>query len=512
MTSAEPAPLGTAATRRDIEHAVWRILASADTVAEAMQRTLQAVCRLGAWRLGEAWWVDPREQVLRLVDQWHAESLSVKDFVAASDSIAFRAGIGLPGRVWANRNPAWLMDVLHDDNFPRAALAARAGLSAAFAFPVSVVDDVLGVLCFLDHQPRPPDDDLLQSMDIIGSQLGTMVHREQQRNALRASEARYRALFEQLEQAVILMQGGVAVDCNPATLRLFGLASRLELLGRSPADFSPPTQPDGQRSEVAAGHLLGRTLAGEALVFEWRFRRLDGTTLDAEVRMHSIRLGAEPLVQCIITDISLRKSFERQLVATLKEVRAVSLRDPLTGAYNRRHFDEALVIEVAGACRHGVPLAAVMIDLDHFKNVNDDYGHSAGDFVLQAVVRTLVCEIRTEDILARYGGEEFVVLLRSTSTDEAVTLAERLRRTVADLRVTVANETLQVTLSIGVASLDECSERTGEQLLRLADERLYAAKAGGRNQVMGPSGARERPLDRPRIGAGRRRADAGGGT
>ncbi len=161
-----------------------------------------------------------------------------------------------------------------------------------------------------------------------------------------------------------------------------------------------------------------------------------------------------------------------------------STRDALTLAYNRKYAGERLASEVAYAQRHGTPLSLLMFDLDHFKNVNDSAGHLAGDAVLRVVAAQVQRTIRTEDVLARYGGEEFVVLVRGIEHKSVFILADRIRVGVERLTIPWESRTLKVTVSIGVASLAECAPKaTVEALVALADERLYRAKAGGRNRV-----------------------------
>jgi diguanylate cyclase (GGDEF)-like protein len=161
--------------------------------------------------------------------------------------------------------------------------------------------------------------------------------------------------------------------------------------------------------------------------------------------------------------------------------------DGLTGVYNRKHLEERITTELSYAERHGTPLSIVIIDVDHFKKVNDTYGHLAGDAVLKAVSALLKSTVRPEDIVARYGGEEFVIVARGTDAPAAVVLANRLREAVAAETIDFEGKAINVTSSAGVASLACCEPpRDRAALLGTADRRLYAAKQGGRNRVVGP--------------------------
>ena len=190
-----------------------------------------------------------------------------------------------------------------------------------------------------------------------------------------------------------------------------------------------------------------------------------------------IRLGATTTLRFSLLD-------EAEETA-LRRVYEAAIRDSLTGVANRKHLEERLAAELAFAMRHGAPLSLLILDIDHFKRINDSFGHLAGDAVLRAVAGVLTRGIRTEDLLARYGGEEFVVLARGIGVAEAAAMGERLRSLVASSVVTFEGREIRVTSSGGVASLDCCGDRRDRAtLLGLADSRLYQAKQAGRNRIV----------------------------
>jgi diguanylate cyclase (GGDEF)-like protein len=165
-----------------------------------------------------------------------------------------------------------------------------------------------------------------------------------------------------------------------------------------------------------------------------------------------------------------------------------ALVDPLTGLHNRRHFEERLGSELAAAQRHARPVSLLLCDVDHFKNINDEHGHLAGDETLKMVSFVLRAAVRKEDVLARYGGEEFVVIARETGMEGAQSLGERIRSAIEksrcawrghDLGVTVS---IGVTVSVGLASF--VPGRTERELIESADRALYLAKQAGRNRVV----------------------------
>jgi len=159
--------------------------------------------------------------------------------------------------------------------------------------------------------------------------------------------------------------------------------------------------------------------------------------------------------------------------------------DPLTGLFNRRFLDQRLSEELASARRYGIPLSVLMIDIDHFKKINDSFGHQTGDEVLVSVANTLSAELRDSDVIVRFGGEEFLVIAPHTPVENAVGLAERLRAVTEaqDVRTLRGSDGVQFTISVGVATFNEAAD-TAEALVEAADGNLYRAKNGGRNQVV----------------------------
>lgn len=158
--------------------------------------------------------------------------------------------------------------------------------------------------------------------------------------------------------------------------------------------------------------------------------------------------------------------------------------DALTGVFNRRYLEERLAGEVSFAARHGTSLALLLIDVDHFKRINDLLGHNVGDATLRVIAASIQRILRPEDVLARYGGEEFVVLARSITPANAEILAERIRRHVEELELALADE-LPMSVSVGVAIVAPGHSRPdAPALLMAADEAMYEAKAQGRNRVV----------------------------
>jgi diguanylate cyclase (GGDEF)-like protein len=162
-----------------------------------------------------------------------------------------------------------------------------------------------------------------------------------------------------------------------------------------------------------------------------------------------------------------------------------SVLDALTGAYNREYFDTVLTAELEKSKKTATSLSLLLLDIDHFKRVNDTYGHAAGDAVLTELVQRIQLRLGPSDVACRFGGEEFAVILRGADLPAAARLAERLRQAVSKQKFVYAQTSMAVTLSIGCASDRCCGEaRSVEELTAIADRRLYAAKRAGRNRVV----------------------------
>jgi diguanylate cyclase (GGDEF)-like protein len=189
------------------------------------------------------------------------------------------------------------------------------------------------------------------------------------------------------------------------------------------------------------------------------------------------------LVTLMLEALAIFRPMVNRIVAFTQEIMRLAATDPLTGVANRRHFMERAGIEVERARRSGHALSLLMVDADHFKKVNDTYGHDVGDAVLKALAETLVTNVRPMDVVARLGGEEFAVLLPEASAAMAADSAERLRLAVGALRVPHGDVGVAFTVSIGAAAVAPGAHGV-EDALKAADSALYEAKQGGRNRVV----------------------------
>ncbi len=195
--------------------------------------------------------------------------------------------------------------------------------------------------------------------------------------------------------------------------------------------------------------------------------------VDVDALLHAVSRAEQRL-----NDRRRARAREHQV----NELQAQVVRDPLTGLFNRRYLQETLERELARIQRERSVLSVVLLDADHFKSINDRYGHSAGDLMLQTFARVLQCGSRKADVACRYGGEEFAVIMAGANAEEAKQRAEEWRQAIENLEVAYESTRLSMTFSAGIASYP-AHGASGPALLRAADDALYAAKAQGRNRI-----------------------------
>jgi len=209
----------------------------------------------------------------------------------------------------------------------------------------------------------------------------------------------------------------------------------------------------------------------------------NGTHIN-DVRITKKQLVDGDLIRCGVA-ICKFLSGDNIEAAYHDEIYRMSIIDGLTAVHNKRYFLEFLERELAGATRQQVPLSLAMVDIDHFKKINDTHGHLAGDAALKELCRRLKPRIRTTDLLARYGGEEFAVVMPATPLEGAIQFAETLRELVESMAFGYENISIPCTISLGVAQIDFANPGPPTELIRRADENLYEAKRTGRNRVVG---------------------------
>jgi diguanylate cyclase (GGDEF)-like protein/PAS domain S-box-containing protein len=313
---------------------------------------------------------------------------------------------------------------------------------------------------------------------------------------LRERERGYRLLAENVEDVV------TRIDTEGN--RLYISPSIEKLLGWTPSEII-------QRSAYSNVHPAHRDLLKRLIeelsqekpttTCEYLTRRRDGSYVWVEAQLNFIKNADERTGEIVgvIRDISKRKAAEEQLVVANEQLKALSETDTLTGVANRRRFDRAFMGEFERCQRSGSQLSLLFIDIDRFKSFNDTYGHAAGDDCIRRVAQALASDLkRPGDLVARYGGEEFAILLPETGPGNAETVAETVRKVVADLAIPHQGSAHgRVTISIGVAG-GKCNARSSTtSLMAAADGALYVAKEKGRNCVCAAAESPSLTLARP---------------
>lgn len=295
--------------------------------------------------------------------------------------------------------------------------------------------------------------------------------------ALRESELKFHGLVNQSLVGIVIVEDGKFSYANAKFNEICGYSAE-EVRGLGVLDIVS----ESDRALVAEN--IRKRLSGEVAQVDYVFRglRKNGAVIDVEVHSSTMELGGKLALISLLMDVTERTRAEREVQALQKMLREQSTHDALTGLYNRRYLEETLGRELLSAERHEHPVSVIMGDLDHFKLVNDRYGHLAGDEVLRVFGDLMKRHARGSDVYCRYGGEEFLLVLPQMATAIAVERAEQLRCAMAAAPVPYGASLIAVTVSFGVATFPR-DGRTGDELIAAADSALYAAKAAGRNRV-----------------------------
>ncbi len=286
---------------------------------------------------------------------------------------------------------------------------------------------------------------------------------------------------EEVEELSSSVQRGPRSEAVLTVLRganpggLYALESPETVIGRSP-DVGVPIPDD----TLSRHHACIRRLEGSFVIED--LGSTNGTFVDG-VRVQGPRALEDGsrifLGSRTVLHFRLHDAVELEAV---RRTQALTVRDPLTGVFNRRHLHERLWSEAAFARRHHAPLSLILLDLDHFKRINDEHGHAVGDAALILVAQALTTLTRQEDVLARYGGEEFALVARGIDRQKTVVLAERIRKTVEEQRLETERGPVGFTVSVGIAH-SEGGEHAAQHLFEAADRALYTAKDAGRNRI-----------------------------
>jgi len=369
---------------------------------------------------------------------------------------------------WQHEEIACARIVMGDREYRTANFAESPWLQST---PVRVHGVVIGAIevSYLDERPEQDEGPFLKGerllIDALAKRVGSITERMQAEQALRASEERFRTLFDEASDGIALADAhtGTILDCNVALCRMIE-RDKAELVGQPQSVLHPPQDGVGGETSTFRRHSAGD--AGQPLQ-ETLIAR-SGKLVPVEVRAARVELEGRTCLLGTFRDVTERKRLEEELTRMAR-------RDPLTGVLNRYALEELLQREVSRSERYAHSVGFLMIDVNRFKEINDRFGHPMGDKVLQDVAEVIQCCIRDADILVRYGGDEFLVILPETN-GETDLVKERILVEVGERNRTNPLLDFPVTLAIGSAHWSSGNGQTMEQVLAESDRLMYEDK------------------------------------
>jgi PAS domain S-box-containing protein len=322
------------------EYISARALTESATLAEAAPRVLQAICEALHWDYGAVWNVDADANVLRCVDTWHLPTVTVPEFDAISRRTALARGVGLPGRVWASGEPAWIPDVVDDRNFPRASIATREQLHGAFALPILIDGRVVGVMEFFSREIREPDAELLRLLTAVGAQIGHFLERR------RAQEELERFFELSLDLLCVAGFDGYFKRLNPAWQRVLGYTID-ELLARPYLDF---VHPDDRDVTTAEANRLGG--GDRVLRFENRYLAKDGTC--RWLQWNAVPIESEQTIYAAARDLTERKQAKDTIARYSRDLKAARQAEAANASRLARLVSELEVRNLLEVVQHSL--------------------------------------------------------------------------------------------------------------------------------------------------------------
>jgi len=268
------------------------------------------------------------------------------------------------------------------------------------------------------------------------------------------------------------------IEINNEVLALFDITSKPTFEERF-FEFSPEYQPDGQLSRRKALDKLKQAFEAGRIRYEWLHQRLFGEQIPCEVTLVRVRFEDRQAAVIYISDLRETKNS----IAMMEKMQTIAFTDELTQLFNRRYFMQNAIAKLEVCKANNEYFHLIMADLDHFKGINDTYGHPIGDEVLKITAKRIIGVTRKSNLIARYGGEEFIVMLTDMDYEGAVNNARRIQKAMEESPIVIKGMSLGLTVSLGVATLDVPGDSL-DDIINKADIALYGAKRTGRNKVM----------------------------
>ncbi len=489
-----------------LEHSVTLRLAEADSAAAGLKAVIRYICETEGWLGGRYWHGDDEAGVLRFREAWGTPGSEIERYNEQSRNVTFRAGAGFVGRVWASGEALWIPDVTQDARLLRKDAAPSLHRRGVFVFPVVSEAKTIGVLAFNCQDARQPEERLLQTVRVIGSHVGQFLQRKQAEHDLRVHLRYQETLARFGETALGRREPGELVDDAVQTVFEALRADVVAYVERGPGEAELSVRGlagADQRSKGAIARAESDTLspllergefvatadASSVLPFEWARalhaaalapvhgeNRVQGALCALSTAHGRFGLGE---TKFLITAASVLSAGLRRIESEGQLLRLVKF-DLLTGLPNRALFSDRFSQMVVQARRHDKPLGVLFIDLDHFKQVNDTFGHAGGDELLKEAARRLQSVVRAGDTVARISGDEFAVILGDLArADDAALVAQKMIDCLA-APVQIRGQEVFVSASIGIAAFPANGD-DAEDLLGAADAAMYRAKQAGRN-------------------------------
>lgn len=288
---------------------------------------------------------------------------------------------------------------------------------------------------------------------------------------LQTAQKTFKNLLYGTSEPILLIHDEKFISCNNAAMELLGCRKKWEILNSSPSDISPPNQPDGQLSKTKWDEMMQKCMDEGKNRFQWVYLKNDNEEFWCDVNLTKINIDYRDMIHVTWRDITLEKSLQ-------KELEKLVVTDRLTKIYNRHKLDEVLEHSKELADRYGSPFGIIILDIDHFKQVNDTHGHQGGDVALVEFAFILRRYSRKTDIVGRYGGEEFLIVAPQANEESIMLFAQKLQEHIRKYNFNIVGK---LTASMGISIYAEYD--SVDTLLSRADEALYEAKENGRDCI-----------------------------